>query len=122
MSGYSRTSGNSGASGTCVSAASALHCPHGGRAFAAGASSAVLVDGQPVRTASDVFVVAGCAHTVNGVPRPCTSVRFSPPERGVLVDGVAVLLDTTAAQCFDAALVPQGPAVVSGARQGVVCG
>ncbi|MFH8930111.1 hypothetical protein ACH4D4_23950 [Streptomyces pristinaespiralis] len=115
-------SGNSGNSGTCVSAASALHCPHGGRAFAAAAPSAVLVDGHPVRTASDVFAVTGCAHTVDGVPRPCVSVRFGPPPRGgVLVDGAAVLLDTTAGQCFDAALVPQGPPVVAAVRRGVTC-
>ncbi|MFF3290342.1 hypothetical protein [Streptomyces sp. NPDC003023] len=114
-------SGQSGNSGTCISADSALYCPHGGRAFAAAAHSAVLIDGQPVRTASDVFAVTGCTHTVNGIPRPCTGVRFTPAGRGVLVDGVAVLLDTTAAQCFDAALVPQGPAVVTAARRGVMC-
>ncbi|MFP1624518.1 hypothetical protein ACLB9X_04755 [Streptomyces sp. 5K101] len=114
-------SGHSGNSGLCISTASAMHCPHGGRVFAASPAGAVRVDGHPVHTASDVFAVTGCAHTVDGVPQPCTSARFDPHAGGVLVDGVPVLLDTTAAQCLGAALVPQGPVAVSAGRQGVMC-
>ncbi|MEU5716802.1 hypothetical protein AB0G71_13615 [Streptomyces sp. NPDC020403] len=109
-------------SGTIVSAAAALRCPHGGRASAANAHAAVRLDGLPVHTASDAFVVTGCPHTVGGVPHPCTTVRWSPlPGGGVRVDGVSVLLDTSAAQCLGAALVPQGPPVVVAALRGVTC-
>ncbi|MCX4677166.1 hypothetical protein OG413_17985 [Streptomyces sp. NBC_01433] len=110
-------------SGTIVSAAATLTCPHGGRASAtSGRPAAVRVDGLPVHTASDVFAVTGCPHLVDGVPHPCTTVRWTPQPGGVLVDGAAALLHTSAAQCFSAALVPQGPPVVATALRGVVCG
>ncbi|MEV0025876.1 hypothetical protein AB0H45_27335 [Streptomyces atroolivaceus] len=108
-------------SGTIVSAAATLHCPHGGRASAASAHAAVRMDGLPVHTASDSFLVTGCPHTVDGVPHPCTTVRWSPQPDGVRVDGVPVLLHTSAAQCFSATLVPQGPPLVTAARQGATC-
>ncbi|MFD4032534.1 hypothetical protein ACFWVP_18925 [Streptomyces sp. NPDC058637] len=107
--------------GTIVNAAASLHCPHGGRASAASAHAAVRLDGLPVHTASDTFVVTGCPHTVDGVPHPCATVRWSPHADGVRVDGVPVLLHTTEAQCFGAALVPQGPPVVNAARRGATC-
>ncbi|MGP3927104.1 hypothetical protein ACTWQC_29140 [Streptomyces sp. 8N616] len=105
-----------------MSGSATLHCPHGGRAFAASAPTAVSLDGLPVHTASDVFAVTGCTHTVDGVPRPCTTIRWSPHSDSMTVDGAPVLLDTTHAQCFGAGgLVPQGPPVVSVTQQGVVC-
>ncbi|MFC9944571.1 hypothetical protein [Streptomyces pratensis] len=109
-------------SGTIVSAAAALHCPHGGRATAAASGhAAVRLDGLPVHTVSDAFVVTGCPHTVGGVPHPCSTVRWSPGKDGVRVDGVPVLLHTSTAQCFSAALVPQGPPVVNADLRGVTC-
>ncbi|HWU07503.1 MAG TPA: hypothetical protein VN520_14170 [Streptomyces sp.] len=107
--------------GTIVSAAATLQCPHGGRASAGSTHAAVRLDGLPVHTASDTFVVTGCPHTADGVPLPCTTVRWSPQPGGVLVGGAPVLLHTSAAQCFSAALVPQGPPVVTGARWGATC-
>lgn len=105
-------------SGTIVSATATLHCPHGGRASATSGHAAVLLDGLPVHTATDTFVVTGCPHTVDGVPHPCTTVRWSPQPGGVRVDGALVLLHTSAAQCFGAALVPQGPPAVDAPRRG----
>lgn len=107
--------------GIIVGAAAPLHCPHGGRASAASAYPAVRLDGWPVHTASDAFVVTGCPHTVDGVPHPCATVRWSPRADGVRVDGVPVLLHTSPAQCFSAALVPQGAPVVDAARRGATC-
>ncbi|WEB40869.1 hypothetical protein MOV08_17335 [Streptomyces yunnanensis] len=106
----------------------AVGCPHGGLvAQVSAGGAAVRIDGAPVATAADLFTVSGCAHVVAGRPQPCTSVRWAPDGGGrdVCVDGVPVLLDSTAAMCFSAGLVPQGPPVVvavhqvSGARQGV---
>ncbi|MFD9499198.1 hypothetical protein [Streptomyces sp. NPDC060035] len=108
-------------SGTIVSAAATLHCPHGGRASATSTHTAVRLDGLPVHTASDTFVVTGCPHTVDGVPHPCTTVRWSPQPGGVLIDGAPVLLHTSAARCFSAALVQQGQPVVDAAQQGATC-
>ncbi|MGG2458223.1 hypothetical protein ACO0M4_00055 [Streptomyces sp. RGM 3693] len=108
-----------------------MGCPHGGRVVpvsaGGGVGAAVRIDGAPVATAADLFVVSGCAQVVAGRPQPCTSVRWMPDGGGrhVCVDGVPVLLDTTAAMCFSAGLVPQGPPMVvavnqvGGAQQGV---
>ncbi|MEU6082226.1 hypothetical protein [Streptomyces sp. NPDC047108] len=78
-------------------------------------------DGLPVHTGSDAFTVTGCPHTVDRVPRPCTTIRWSPAAGGVTVDGAPVLLHTTHAMCFSAGLVPQGRPLVTTAEQGVVC-
>ncbi|MEU5213463.1 hypothetical protein [Streptomyces sp. NPDC020742] len=71
-------------------------------------------------SAGDVFTISGCPHTVGGRPRPCSDLRWTPAADGdaVRVDGVPVLLDTTAAMCFSAGPVPQGPPVVASVQQG----
>ncbi|MGW3431527.1 hypothetical protein ACWDHW_26790 [Streptomyces melanosporofaciens] len=113
----------SGNSGNLVSHTAVISCPHGGRVRAASVPlSGVRLDGQPMPSADDVFTVVGCPHTVDRVPLPCTTVRWTPDRDAVLIDGVPVLLDTSSAQCFSAGLVPQGPPVVPAARQGVRCG
>ncbi|MER7082367.1 hypothetical protein SAMN02982929_02412 [Saccharopolyspora kobensis] len=94
--------------GNFIHASTALHCPHGGPVVAASAAAAVRVDGQPVRTAGDVFAVRGCPHVARGRPDPCLTVRWSPPRDAVLIDGVPVLLDSTDGQCFGADLLPRG--------------
>ncbi|MGY5124727.1 hypothetical protein [Streptomyces nigrescens] len=111
------------ASGNLVHGGAVISCPHGGRALstaAAGAGAGVRVDGAPVATTADLFTVSGCPHSVDGRPQPCTSVRWTPAagEDAVRADGVPVLLDTTAAMCFSAGPVPQGPPVVASVQQG----
>ncbi|MFG2828965.1 hypothetical protein ACGFWI_16145 [Streptomyces sp. NPDC048434] len=101
-----------------------ISCPHGGRALSvagAGSGAEVRIDGAPAVTAADLYTVSGCTHVVAGRPRPCTSIRWTPAagDDAVLVDGAPVLLDTTAAMCFHAGLVPQGPPVVASVHQGV---
>ena len=110
-------------SGNLVHGGAVISCPHGGRALstqAGGASNGVRIDGAPVATAADVFTVSGCPHSVGHLPQPCTSIRWTPQSNSgaVLIDGVPVLLDTTAAMCFSAGLVPQGPPVVASVHQG----
>ncbi|MBC2900140.1 hypothetical protein [Streptomyces cupreus] len=107
-------------SGSLLDAGAVIGCPHGGRASTATTpTAAVLIDGRAVATAAHAYAVTGCPHTVNGVPSPCVSVRFSADGSGVTVDGASVLLDTSAAQCLSAAFVPQGPPVVQAAQRKV---
>ncbi|MET7617796.1 hypothetical protein [Streptomyces sp. NPDC005408] len=107
-------------SGNLVNGGSTISCPHGGRVVPASApSSGVRIDGRPVPTAADVFTVSGCRHTVERVPHPCTTVRWTPDRGGVLIDSKPVLLESTPALCFSAALVPQGPPVVTASARGV---
>lgn len=116
----SRMSGTStGVSGNLLGAAAVISCPHGGRATATTPTGSVRIDGSPVATAAHSYVVNGCPHTVDGVPTPCVSVRWTADGAGVMADGAPVLLDTSAAQCFTAAFVPQGPPVVQTAQRRV---
>ncbi|MFE0251577.1 hypothetical protein [Streptomyces sp. NPDC059010] len=110
----------SGTSGSLLDANAVIGCPHGGRVTAASSpSGGVRSAGAAVATAAHSYVVTGCPHTVNGVPTPCVTVRWTAGSTGITVDGAAVLLDTTAAECFTAAFVPQGPPVVQAAQRKV---
>ncbi|MCB5911746.1 hypothetical protein [Streptomyces pinistramenti] len=111
-------------SGGLVHAGAVISCPHGGvaAALSGAAGHAVLMGGLPVRTAGEVPTIVGCRHTADGVPVPCTTVRWTADSGGVLVDGVPVVTDGTAGMCFTAGLVPQGPPVVAVMRGGVMCG
>lgn len=110
-------------SGNLVHGGAVISCPHGGRALStstAATGSAVRIDGAPVVTAVDLFTVSGCPHSLGHRPQPCTTIRWTPHTHNdaVRIDGVPVLLDTTAAMCFSAGLVPQGPPVVASVHQG----
>ncbi|MFG2550442.1 hypothetical protein [Streptomyces sp. NPDC048581] len=110
----------SGTSGSLLDASAVIGCPHGGRVTAASSpSGGVRIAGAAVATAAHSYVVTGCPHTVNGVPTPCVTVRWTAGGTGITVDGAAVLLDTAAAECFTAAFVPQGPPVVQAAQRKV---
>ncbi|MEU1405967.1 hypothetical protein ABZ471_27040 [Streptomyces sp. NPDC005728] len=107
-------------SGSLLDASAVIGCPHGGRvAPATTPSGGLRIAGAAVATAAHTYVVTGCPHTLDGVPSPCVSVRWTAGATGVTVDGAPVLLDTCAAQCFSAALVPQGPPVVQAAQRKV---
>jgi hypothetical protein len=108
----------SGTTGNLLATDAVICCPHGGRATPAHTPSpAVLIGGRAVATTAASYIVTGCTHTAGGVPRPCVSVRFTGSSGGVTAAGVPVLLDTSAAQCFTAAFVPQGPPVVQAAQR-----
>lgn len=106
--------------GTLLDAGAVIGCPHGGRVAPATTSSGgVRLAGAAAATAAHSYVVTGCPHTVNRVPSPCVTVRWTADGSGITVDGAPVLLDTSAAQCFSAAFVPQGPPVVQVAQRKV---
>jgi hypothetical protein len=107
-------------SGSLLDAGAVIGCPHGGRVAATTTPlGGVRIQGAAVATATHAYVVTGCPHTVDGVHTPCVAVRWSADGSGVTVDGAPVLLDTSAAQCFTAAFVPQGPPVVQSAARKV---
>ncbi|MCQ4212462.1 MULTISPECIES: hypothetical protein [Streptomyces] len=114
-------SGTSGTSGSLLGENAVISCPHGGRATATTSTShaTVLLDGVPVVTGAHTFVVAGCPHTVDGVPSPCAAIRFTATDTGITVDGEPVLLDSSAALCFSAAGLVQGPPFVQAAQREV---
>ncbi|WP_166026628.1 hypothetical protein [Streptomyces chilikensis] len=111
-------------SGSLLDAGAVIGCPHGGRvAPVSTPTGGVRIAGSAVATAAHSYVVTGCPHTVDGLPSPCVTVRWTSDigsGSGVTVDGEPVLLDTSAAECLSAALVPQGTPVVQSARRRVV--
>lgn len=107
-------------SGSLLDADAVIGCPHGGRVAATTPpADGVRLAGAAVVTAAHTYAVTGCPHTVDNVPTPCVSVRWTAHDTGVTVDGVPVLLDTSAAQCLTATLVPQGAPVVQAAQRKV---
>ncbi|SOD63451.1 hypothetical protein SAMN06297387_110183 [Streptomyces zhaozhouensis] len=107
-----------------LSSASTVRCPHGGRVLPGPERPhAVRVAGAAVLTVAETLAVSGCPWTVNGVPRPCRTVRWADPgPGGVRVGGAAVVLAGAAGQCYGADLAPQGPpTVVPGGRRGAEC-
>lgn len=115
-------SGISGGSASLLGEDAVISCPHGGRAVSTAPSNAngpVLLSGVPVLTGAHTYVVVGCPHTVDGVPSPCVAIRFTAADTGITVDGEPVLLDTSAALCFSATAVAQGPPFVQAAQREV---
>lgn len=107
-------------SGSLLDTGAVIGCPHGGRVTPATTPSGGLrLAGAAVVTAAHTYVVSGCPHTFAGRPSPCVTVRWSADGTGVSADGAPVLLDTSAAQCLSAALVPQGPPVVQAVQRKV---
>ncbi|GGW64542.1 hypothetical protein [Streptomyces caelestis] len=106
--------------GSLLDADAVIGCPHGGRVTAATTpSGGVRASGAAIATAAHSYVVTGCPHTVDRVPTPCVTVRWAADGTGITVDGAPVLLDISAAECFTAAFVPQGPPVVQAAQRKV---
>ncbi|HYK05712.1 MAG TPA: hypothetical protein VE974_28440 [Thermoanaerobaculia bacterium] len=94
-----------------------IACPHQGQASVpAPSNSSTKVDGKFALLVSDVFVVAGCTFVSGSTPNPCLTLRWSGPATKVKVKGTAVLLETSVAECLNAAQAPQGVAQISGVQ------
>lgn len=91
------------------------NCPHGGQVSTISTNSRVLVNGQPVATLGDTFLIAGCAFTVpTNKPQPCVKVQWLVPASRVQVGGQPVILQTSTGICQSAEQIPQGaPTVIA---------
>lgn len=84
-------------------------CPHAGPLQIVPSQVKVLLGGQPAATASDQFVIAGCAFTVPpGKPQPCVTAKFLPAAKVLLSNNPAVL-KSGGVTCQSAEQVQQGP-------------
>lgn len=84
-------------------------CPHGGQVSVVSTNSRVLVSGQQAATMGDTYLIAGCAFNISGSPHPCVKVQWLVPASRVLVNGQAVILQTSTGICQSADQTPQGP-------------
>jgi hypothetical protein len=88
-------------------------CPHGGQVSAITTNTRVLVSGQPVVTAEDEFLVAGCPFTVPvAEPQPCVEVQWVVPATRVFVNQEPVILFDSVGLCLNPEQAPQGPPTV----------
>ena len=88
-------------------------CPHGGQVTTISANVRVFVSGMAVATATDQFVVAGCAFNVSGAPHPCVLLQWLVPAVRVKVMGQPVILQTSSGLAKAADQAPQGPPVIT---------
>lgn len=89
-------------------------CTHGGQAQPAGASTRVLLSGQPAVTLTHAQTIAGCPFTTpEPAPKPCTSVQWTMTARRVLIEGAPAILSDSSGLTIGP-MGPQGsPSAVS---------
>lgn len=88
-------------------------CPHGGPLQIVPSQVKVLLSGQPAATASDQFLITGCAFTTPvPKPQPCVTAKFLPAVK-VLLSGTPAVLKGGGLICQSAEQIPQGPPSVT---------
>jgi hypothetical protein len=96
-------------------------CTHGIPVQTISSNVRVLVNGMPVATIADQYLVAGCPFTLpSGTPSPCVRVQWLTPAVRVLVNGQPPILNTSAGLCLSPVQAPQGPPVVAATQPRVV--
>jgi len=89
-------------------------CPHAtGQLTIVSSNTRVLVSGQPVATAADQGLIAGCAFAPGGKPQPCVTARWLAPATRVLVNGTPALTVPGPHLCLSADQIPAGPPVIA---------
>ena len=96
---------------------STVICPHAGQAILRTTNTDALIDGVPALLLTDEHQVVGCTFAPGGVYTPCVLIRWATAATQTNVHGVPVLLQTSVGICFNAAQVPQGPAVIVQTQQ-----
>jgi hypothetical protein len=99
-----------------LTSTSTVMCPHGGQAVLLTSNTDALIDGAPALLQTDVHAVVGCTFTPV-VYTPCVSIRWVSGATQASVRGVPVLLQTSVGLCQNAAMAPQGVAIVTQVQQ-----
>jgi len=89
-------------------------CTHGAPVQTISSNARVLVNGMPVATLADQYLVTGCPFTLpNGAPSPCVRVQWLTPAVRVLVNGQPPILNTSTGLCLSPVQAPQGTPIVT---------
>lgn len=95
-------------------------CTHAGQVQTISSNTRVLVNGMPVATMGDQFVVAACPFVVLGAPHPCVKVQWLTPATRVLINGQPAILQTSTGLGLAADQAPQGPPTVVATQPRVI--
>jgi hypothetical protein len=95
-----------------LTTASIMTCPHGGTVQAIPADSSVTAGGAPLVTASDTFLIAGCAFVIGVVPSPCLTVQWVQPATGSTKSQNPTLTEASTGLCLAATMAAQGPVLI----------
>ncbi len=96
-----------------LTVAATMTCPHGGTVTATPSSVNAKAGGSPVLTASDTFLIAGCAFNISGAPSPCVTVQWVQPATASTRRGAPTLTMASLGLCLAATQAPQGPVVIA---------
>lgn len=95
---------------------STVMCPHGGQAVLTTSNTEALIDGVPALLQTDVHPIVGCAFTPVAYS-PCVSIRWISAATQAKLHGVPLLLQNSVGLCQNAAMAPQGLAIVAQVQQ-----
>ena len=95
-----------------LTVSSRLGCPHGGVVSAIPAQSQDTVDGAPILTVADTFLVSGCPFTIGSDPSPCLAVSWADTANTSTAGGYAALSGESVGTCTAATGAGQGPVVI----------
>lgn len=101
--------------GFLVHVGAVITCTHAAPVNAITSNTRVLVNGLPVVTIPDTYLVTGCPFTLPIVPpksQPCVQVQWLVPASKVLVNGQFALVQSSTGLCFSVEQIPQGPPLI----------
>jgi hypothetical protein len=98
--------------GNHLTTASAIQCPHGGRATLTTANTKVSAGGALVLLESDIHLVVGCPFTVGLKYSPCIRIEWSAGASKVAAQAVKALVQSSIGKCINSEGAPQGIAMI----------
>jgi hypothetical protein len=101
--------------GNSVTIADSLQCPHGGTVQIVPSNPRALVNGIPVATISDTFLISGCPFQIPAtppIPSPCLTIQWAAADQRTKVNGVPTVSQSSQGLCMGATGAPQGPVVI----------
>lgn len=101
--------------GDLLTAGAQISCTHGGTVQAIPSQARALAGGQPILTAADTFLVAGCLFNI-GVPSPCITINWIVPDVATTASGSPTLSTDSIGLCIAATGAVQGTAIVGSAQ------
>ena len=99
--------------GDLLTAAAQITCTHGGTVQAVTSQSRALAASQPILTAADSFIVAGCPFFIGPLASPCITINWIVPDTATTASGSPTLSTNSVGLCIAATGAVQGPAIIS---------